>query len=250
MAESSLKSFVDATWLSIDPVARFEVVIGPADPWQKSFLRSTADLITACCSRQVGKSTTTACLAYDAVTCGQFILILASAERQARELLRKVLMFRAADRHAPTLIRSTLTELEVYGGGRVVCVPASSDTLRGYSAADIVIIEEAAFCDDDAITAILPSRSDTGRVLLITTPGGSRACFFYQTMTAGGAEVIMARSTEIPRLAKKVAFDKKVLPEIRFRVEHELEWLSSQQQFISGAVIEAAFDETVSAMRL
>lgn len=246
----SLADFLNSTLLSIDPVARFESVVGIADDWQKEFLRAKDDFVAALCSRQTGKSTATACTAYDHIVRGMFVLILAPSERQSRELLRKILLFRGEDRNAPALVRSTLTELELINGGRVVCVPASSDTLRGFSAADLIILEECAFAPDDAINAILPSRADRGRVLAITTPGGSRTGFFYQIWSSGNVNRITARSTEIPRLASKVAFDRQHMPATRFRVEHELEWLSSGHQFIAHDVITGAVTMDVGALRL
>lgn len=250
MLDTALADFLEATILALDPVERFRRVIGEPDDWQVDFLTARDPFVCALCSRQTGKSTATACLAYDAISRGMFVLILAPSERQSRELLRKVMLFRTADRHAPALIRSTLTEIEVMGGGRVVCVPASSETLRGFSAADMIILEEAAFASDDAINAILPSRADHGRIVAITTPGGSRSGFFHSVWTGGSVRRIIARSTEIPRLASKVAFDRQHMPDIRFRVEHLLEWLGSGTQFISRDVIVAAFDNEVEAMRL
>jgi len=143
-----------------------------------------------------------------------------------------------------------MTEVELINNGRVVVVPASSDTLRGYSAADLIIIEEAAFCPDDAINAVLPSRAEHGRVVAITTPGGSRDCFFFQVWSKGNVRRIIARSTEIPRMAKKVAFDKQHMPDVRFRVEHLLEWLGSGHQFIAADVIAGAVTMEIGALKL
>lgn len=250
MLDNALAEFLDGTILALDPVERFRRVIGTPDDWQAEFLRAKDAFLCALCSRQTGKSTSTSCLAYDAIVRGQFVLILAPSERQSRELLRKIALFRAQDPQAPALVRSTLTEVELLNGGRVVCVPASSDTLRGFSAADMIILEEAAFASDEAINAILPSRAADGRVLAITTPGGSRSGFFYDVWTSGNVRRITARSTDIPRLSRKVAFDKAHMPATRFAVEHELQWLGSGHQFIAHEVIAAAFSAEVSCLRL
>jgi len=201
-------------------------------------------------SRQCGKSSATSVLAYDVITRGGFVLILAPAERQSRETLKKIMFARSRDRHSPALVRSTMTEVELINGGRTVCIPQSSDTVRGYSAVDLIILEEAAFIDDEAIHAISPSLAEGGRIVAISTPGGKRDGFFFHMLNSDDVRTIIARATAIPRMAKKVEFLRKVLPDIRFRVEVDLEWLTDGHSFISRDVIEAAVTHNVEAMRL
>jgi hypothetical protein len=250
MLTSVLSNFLDSAIVASDPVERFRRTIAEPDHWQSTYLLARDEFICCLCSRQTGKSSATSILAYDTIAKGEFVLILAPSERQSIELLRKIQHARNADRHAPPLIRSTMTEVELLGGGRCVVVPASSDTLRGFSAASLIIVEEAAFCPDEAINAILPSRAEDGRVIMITTPGGSKECFFYQAWSQGNVRKIMARSTEIPRMTRKVAFDRMHMPSKKFQVEHLLQWLGNATQFIDTAVINAAFSDSVAAIRL
>ncbi|MQA88711.1 MAG: hypothetical protein GEU90_00550 [Gemmatimonas sp.] len=62
------------------------------DPWQRDLLRSSASQTILLCSRQSGKSTTSALLAVEeaAYRSPALILILAPALRQSQELFRKV----------------------------------------------------------------------------------------------------------------------------------------------------------------
>ncbi len=82
----------------LDPVALFEQVIGPADAWQQRVLRSTAPRVLMNITRQGGKSLAAAAIAYHtaAYRPGAQVLILAPAQRQAIEALRKVLLFHRA----------------------------------------------------------------------------------------------------------------------------------------------------------
>lgn len=118
------------------------------------------------------------------------------------------------------------------------------------SAVTLIVLEEAAFTDDEAIHAVIPSLAEDGRIMAISTPGGKRGGFFFDLLKNPEVRSIIARATDIPRMAKKVAFLRKVLPDIRFRVEVELEWLTNGQQFIASDVIEKAFNNQEGAMQL
>lgn len=247
MLDSALLDYLDGLHVALDPAIRFERVIGTADDWQKEFLRSTSEFTLVLCSRQVGKSTSTACLAWDAATRGKMVLIQAPAERQAKELLRRCHEFRNADLCAPRVVRTSMTTLELVNGGRIECIPAAN-TARGYTV-DLLIIEEAAFVPDDAITAVLPARRQDGRVVMISTPAG-RQGFFYETWTAGKVERIFARSVDIPRLAEKVEFDRRYMPALKFRQEILGEFLGSGTPFFDPLSLEQAITTDMKALIL
>ena len=246
--DSAVRELIQGVSEGLDPAIRFARVIGDPDDWQIDFLRSVDEFVVCLCSRQVGKSTATACLAWDALTRGQFVLLVAPSERQAKELFRKVIDFKNGDRTAPTAVRSTRTELELANNGRLVCAPASSDTIRGYTV-DLLILEEAAFQPDDLITAVLPMRKADGRVTMISTPAG-RSGLFYELWTEGKVRKVYARSIDITRLAEKVDFDKRHMPAAKFRQEHLCEFLGSGVPFFDPLAIEAAINSDAKALVL
>jgi hypothetical protein len=246
--DSGLLDFLGSVEVALDPVSRFRKVIGDPDEWQERYLSSVSQFTLLLCGRQVGKSTTTACLAWSTMCLGKTVLICAPSERQSKELHRKILDFQKGDPDAPKTIRSTLTELELSNGGRVICVPASSDTVRGFTV-HLLIIEEAAFVDDDTIIALLPMRAKDGRVVMISTPAG-RDGFFYNTWEAAAVERIHARSVDIPRLKEKVAFDKKFMPAVRFRQEHLCQFLGSGTPFFDPDSLQSAISPYARALVL
>jgi hypothetical protein len=248
MLDSALLDYLDGLHVALDPSARFERVIGEPDGWQRDFLCSTSEFALVLCSRQVGKSTSTACLAWAAMSLGLMVLIVAPSERQSKELLRKVIDFKNADPTAPGVVRSTLTELELSNGGRCLVAPASSDTIRGFTV-DLLIVEEAAFVPDDVITAILPMRKESGRVVMISTPAG-RQGIFYELWQAGKVHRIFARSVDIPRLTAKVDFDRRFMPLVKFRQEHLCEFLGSGTPFFDPLSLEAAITTDMKALIL
>ena len=81
--------------LALDPALIMARAGTPADPWQAELLRSEAKRTLLLCSRQSGKSTTTAALAlWTAVyQPGALILLLSPSLRQSQELYRKVASF-------------------------------------------------------------------------------------------------------------------------------------------------------------
>jgi len=246
--DSAVRELIQGVSEGLDPAIRFGRVVGDPDDWQIDFLRSADEFVVCLCSRQVGKSTATACLAWDALTRGQFVLLVAPSERQAKELFRKVIDFKNSDRSAPTSVRSTLTELELANGGRLVCAPSSSDTIRGYSV-DSLILEEAAFQPDDLITAVLPMRKADGRVIMISTPAG-RSGLFYELWSEGKVRKVYARSIDIQRLAEKVDFDRRHMPAAKFRQEHLCEFLGTGVPFFDPLAIEAAISSDARALVL
>jgi Terminase large subunit, T4likevirus-type, N-terminal len=242
MLDTQLFDFLLATCEDLDPVFLFERVIGAPDPWQSELLHAEDEFILVLASRQVGKSTTIACIVWSLLAKGKFIVLCAPSQRQAAELYKKVMGFR--NRSHIMSIRSTQTELELSNGGRLVCAPSSSDTIRGYSAVDLICLDEAAFADDETITALMPMRAENGKIFMSTTPNGARG-FFYEVWKEGKVRRINARSVEIPRLARKVAFDKAHLPSVKFEVEHLCSFIGSGRPYFNPVAIEAALSQEV-----
>jgi Terminase large subunit, T4likevirus-type, N-terminal len=242
-----LDDFVTSLLTAIDPCIRFRKAIGVPDPWQRDVLEAKDPFVVVLASRQIGKSTAIACLAWAAFCDGKQVLLAAPSERQSKELLRRVHEFRLADPNAPIIIRSNLTELEGANGGRIVCVPAT-DQARGFTV-ELLILDEAAFLPDDAIAALLPMRTADGRVLMISTPRG-RGGFFFDTWESGKVRRIFARSVDTPRLANKVEFDRTYMSSIRFAQEHECRFLGGGMPLISADVLDASVTASRGALSL
>jgi hypothetical protein len=119
------------------------------DDWQASVLRSAAPRLLLNCSRQSGKSTVAALLGmhtalYDA---GALVLLVSASLRQAAELYAKcVAVYRALGRPLPTTTETAL-RLDLANGSRIISLPASEQTVRGFSAARLLIEDEASRVD-------------------------------------------------------------------------------------------------------
>ena len=128
-----------------------ELSIAP-DAWQHQLLSSLSDRILLNCCRQSGKSTMAALIGLHKALYhpGSLVLILAPAERQAKETFSKVagLYRRAQPGHtvAPDSYRKL--GMELTNGSRIEALPGTEKTIRGFSGVDILILDEAARVDD------------------------------------------------------------------------------------------------------
>jgi len=80
------------------------------------------------------------------------------------------------------VVRRSVLSLELANGSIVESVPASSDTVRGYSP-NLIIVDEAAYVPDDVYDAIRPMRAVTGAQLVLLSSAGFKRGFFYREWT-------------------------------------------------------------------
>lgn len=252
-------AFLGSVAVSLDPVSRFRAVIGEPDPWQERLLRTdpinnpTDQMVLTLVGRQSGKSTTCGCLAYDDFTKGKTVVLTAPSMRQSTELFRRILAFKNDDVFCPPIVRQTQTELEAHPrhGGRITVVPAT-DQARGLTA-DTILADEACFVDADALLAFFPMRKATGRIMLLSTPNGTRDGYFYETWESD-ADVrrIKAISTETNRADRlaQVEFDRRTMPDMKFRREHLCEWVGSGESLLSWRTLERAMQNEEDALCL
>ncbi|HYT87163.1 MAG TPA: terminase family protein [Gemmataceae bacterium] len=195
------------------------------DPWQVQVLEGRHPRLLLNCCRQAGKSTAVALLALAETVFvpGTKVLLLSRSARQSAELFRRV-----ADYHrrmdAPLLQRRTATELELANHSRVISLPCREDTVRGYDAIDLLIIDEAARVPDDLYRAVRPMLAVSGgRLICLSTPFGKRG-FFWQGWAKGGDDWqrIAVRADEVLRITPEfLAQELRTLGASYFRQEYE-----------------------------
>lgn len=242
--EFSAEQWLGEVALFADPVQALErVVDGPSDPWQRELLTSTDSLTLVLASRGIGKSTTVAVDAY--LFAEKFpkttTLLIAPVARQALELYRAVKSVRNHLPLAVTQERETQIELELPNQSRIVVLPGDADRIRAFRAHRIYL-DEAARLPDGGWSAILPMLLESGRLIAITTPAG-RQGFFYDAWSEKRGHTIIARSTELQRMEKIVARDKKLMSTSAFRTEHELLFAGSGETFFDWEAIQDAFND-------
>src|SRR5687768_6977833 len=151
--------------LALDRVSFARALGLEPDPWQRDLLHSTSDRVLLNCSRQSGKSTMSGVIALHKALYHprSLILCLAPALRQSQELFGKIAGFyRDLGRPvAPQGERKLSLELE--NGSRIVTLPGSEKTVRGFSGAALLLVDEASRVDDELYYAIRPMLAVSGR---------------------------------------------------------------------------------------
>jgi len=191
---------------ALDPVL-FAATLGftTPDPWQVTALRWTGRRAIWNIARQSGKSTVAALVGLHTAIYwpNSLILLISPSLRQSSELFRKVSDWRTAWPVAWDLPEDNRLSCRFENGSRIVSLPSSEATIRGFSGADLIIEDEAARVPDELYYAVRPMLAVSGgRLLLMSTPFGTRG-HFHQEWTKGGPiwERVEIDATHNPRIA-------------------------------------------------
>jgi hypothetical protein len=197
------------------------------DPWQIQVMESEHPRLLLNCSRQSGKSTVVAIVALSEAmwTSDSLVLILSRSQRQSGELFRKVtLYFDRFDRGEKNLCkRRTAAELELVNGSRIICLPCSEPTIRGYSKVTLLVMDEAARVPDPLYQTARPMLAvSNGRLIALSTPFGKRG-WFYHAWSRGGNDWkrVEIPVTQCSRITPEfLAEERRALGEAVFRREY------------------------------
>jgi hypothetical protein len=171
--------------LALDPSLILRAQGLAPDPWQRDFLLCADRQVLLNCCRQSGKSTTTAARAlHEALFRPRsLVLLLSPTQRQSAELFRKVRdAYDALGRPVPAVSDSPSdARLELANGSRVLGLPGEEATVRGFSRAALLLIDEAAKVPDGLYRAVRPMLAvSRGRLVCLSTPFGPRGFFFRE----------------------------------------------------------------------
>lgn len=177
------------------------------DERQAAVLRSTAKRGILNCSRQWGKSTVAAAKAvHRAHTRAKSLVLVASpSERQSAAFLRKAAEMARTLGIAPRGDGDNETSLLFPNGSRIVGLPGTEATVRGFSAVSLLLIDEASRVEDSMYKALLPMLAvGNGDLWLMSTPCGKQG-FFYEAWEYAGPEweKVTVPATECPRISQK-----------------------------------------------
>jgi len=215
---------------AIDPAAfaRDELKFVP-DDWQAAVLRDTARRVALNVSRQGGKSTVTAIKALHTAIYRprSLTLLLAPSQRQSIELFRKITDFREDMDHSPALIEDNKLSCTFSNRSRIVTLPGSDATIRGFSAPALVVADEASRIPDTVLAAIRPMLAVSGgSLMLLSTPFGKRG-FFYQVMSEPGHwSTYTVPATKISRISPAFLEEEKAdMLDWEYLQEYECEFV-------------------------
>lgn len=243
-----------AAWLPADPLdlaARCGVAV---DPWQRDALTSTSARALWLVARQLGKSTVAALLAlYTALTePGALVLLVAPAERQSAELLRKARDYARLLGHPVPPTGEAVLHLELANGSRVLALPGKTDrTVRGFSAPVLIVLDEAARVPDEVLSALSPmlATSPTGRLLALSTPWGRRGWFFREWTEGQEWERVEVPVEACSRITPQfLARERTTMPGWCYEQEYHLVFGETEQSVFRYGDIAAALTSEVAPL--
>jgi hypothetical protein len=247
-----LGAFTEDLTLALDRVAFARHLGVEPDEWQRRLLGSEADRVLLNCSRQSGKTTMVAIIALHRALYypGSLVLCLAPALRQSQELFGKVLSFyRQIGRPVPADAEQHLG-LELANGSRVVALPGTEKTIRGFSGVSLLVVDEAAQVDDALYYAVRPMLAVSGgKLMMLSTPFGRRGVFYESWENGEGWERYRVSADECPRIsAEFLAEERLALGNWWYRQEYFCEFLDTLDQVFGGEVIDRAMAEEVAPL--
>ena len=221
----------------------------PPDPWQSRLLQSQAKQILICCSRQAGKSQSTAAKALHRALCwpGQLVVILSASQKQANEFLaaKLVPVWKALGRPYSTGRPPTATTLSLANGSRILSLPsADPGTIVGYSKVNMLVIDEAARVDDVLYYDVRPMLAISGGTLIaLSTPFGKRGWFYEEWRGSGPWERYTVRASECPRISRAfLAEERRSLGERWYRQAYECSFEETIDSVFSRDEIDRAVE--------
>ncbi len=217
------------------------------DPVQARLLNSTARKVLLNCCRQWGKSTTTALVAlHEALYRAPAMIVLISpSQTQSTELFKKIHSFWERLPDAPEAEQENLTRMQLANGSRIISLPGSEKTTRGYSGVTLITMDEASRVSDELLAAVRPMLATTnGRFIALTTPAGKRG-WFYDAWTRGeGWERVSVRGDQCPRISPEfLAEERQALGPLRFAEEYECQFVDAETSVFASELIEQALTD-------
>lgn len=219
------------------------------DPWQAELLATRPRRLLLVTSRQAGKSLMAAALAlWVAMTQPNALVLVGSpTQRQSAELVAKIRDLLA---HLPEIrvdqesaLRLTLTDTRA----RIVALPGSEATVRGYSGPAAVVLDEAAFIDDGLPIALSPMLATVPNSLfwVLSTPNG-RAGWLFDRWTAAEQSrepwhQLRLPATDIPRISDAFLQEERTrMTDSRFRSEYMAEFVDIDRGLFASTLLDDA----------
>lgn len=198
--------------MALDPVLMARRARLELDPWQSKLVRSEAPRVIVNCSRQTGKSTTTAVLACHTAfyKSKSTTLLLSPSLRQSSLLFRKCLeIYRALDKPLAAEAESAL-RLQLENGSQIISLPGKEGTVRGFSAIDLLVIDEASRVEESLYVSVRPMLAVSGgRLVTLSTPNGTVGWWYEAYKNRHNWEYYEITAYDCPRISNKFLEEEK-----------------------------------------
>jgi len=225
------------------------------DVRQKEVLEASSRRFILNCSRQWGKSTLGSLKAAHRVLfhSNALVVLVSPTLRQTSEMFRKASL--CLDAAGLKRRSDGVHELSYVlpNGSRILGIPGTDATVRGYSAASLVIVDEAARVEDSLYKSLRPMlAASNGDLMLLSTPFGERGFFFREWMQGGEQWTRMSvPAVECGRIrAEFLAEEIESLGQDWFEQEYLCSFVAMSNQAFRRQWIEAAVKMGLNYQRL
>jgi hypothetical protein len=204
------------------------------------------------CHRQAGKSTVAGIIAVHQGTYfpRSTTLLISPSLRQSSELFKKCLYtYQTLGRPVAAEAENQLS-LVLENGSRIISLPGKEATIRGYSAVNLIIVDEASQVPDDLIVAVRPMMAVSGgHLLALSTPRGKRGWFWDAWENGGDVwKRFHVTADQCPRISPAFLAEERARGERMFRQEYMGEFLETDDQVFATEIIQAAFSRDVEPL--
>jgi phage FluMu gp28-like protein len=138
-------------------------------------------------------------------------------------------------------------------GSRIVGLPGTEATVRGFSAVSLILIDEAARVQDEMYKSLRPMLAvGDGDLWLMSTPWGQRG-FFYEVWSGNSEEWmrVSAQATECARIsAEFLEGERAAMDAAWFAQEYLCEFTGDGLGLFPRELVEAAIDLSVPELRI
>lgn len=207
---------------ALDPAVTFELAFGLDPlPWQRDYLRSDRSTVVLK-GRQVGASLAAASLAIHTARywADANVIIVSPTLKQSAEILGRS---RTGLRNLGVrLVQDSTSMLRLANGSRIVSLPGTARSVRGWSAA-LLIIDEAAFVDPETFTAARALIATGGRLVVQSTPAAEIGDFHEIVKADDPAWAhFTVRSDEVPTISPEfLAAERRAMSPDAFASEYQ-----------------------------
>jgi hypothetical protein len=140
--------------------------------------------------------------------------------------------------------------MQLENGSRIEALPGSERTIRGFSGAALLIVDEAARVDDALYFAVRPMLAVSGGALMmLSSPAGRRGVFYEEWTEGMGWERYEIPAAEVPRISEEfLEEERRALPLRIFRQEYECSFEETDDQLFSYEDVEGAITDEVAPL--
>jgi len=222
-----------------------------AEPWQRELLVSSARRLVLNCARQVGKTTIVATRALHTAVYRRdsLVLIFSPSQRQSDEMLLRIkAMYRTLGRAKAS--KDSGSELLLENGSRILSLPGTEGTSRGFAAARLVILDEAARVDDEIFASVLPMVASDGALMALSTPWGRRGWFFelHQDVQNGWEKHKVTCYESGQYTPERIAEMKSTVGSFMFASDYECVFGDTDSQMFGTEIVRACMSDLIVPM--